>query len=71
MAKGKVVVNRDRCKGCELCISSCPKNVLAIDHHEVNVQGYHAVAVVNGDDCIACISCAIMCPDGALTVYKE
>ncbi|MBQ2677704.1 MAG: 4Fe-4S binding protein [Firmicutes bacterium] len=38
MAKGIVVIRKDRCKGCELCVSSCPKGVLAIDHKEVNVQ---------------------------------
>ena len=71
MAKGIVVIRKDRCKGCELCVSSCPKGVLAIDHEEVNVQGYHAVTVVDADACIACGSCVIMCPDGALNVYKE
>ena len=25
MAKGRPLINIERCKGCELCIGSCPK----------------------------------------------
>lgn len=71
LAKAKVVIKKDRCKGCELCISVCPKNILAIDDTEVNANGYHAVSVVNEDECIACASCGLMCPDGAINIYKE
>ncbi|MGN0134720.1 MAG: 4Fe-4S binding protein, partial [Anaerotignum sp.] len=28
MAKGKVTINEVICKGCGLCVSVCPKNVL-------------------------------------------
>lgn len=71
LAKAKVVIKKDRCKGCELCVSVCPKNILAIDDIEVNSSGYHAVRVVDEDECIACANCGIMCPDGAINVYKE
>ncbi|MEE3468982.1 MAG: 4Fe-4S binding protein, partial [Eubacterium sp.] len=27
----KVVFNREKCKGCELCINFCPKGILALD----------------------------------------
>ena len=36
----KVVFNREKCKGCELCINFCPKGILALDP-EVNAKGYH------------------------------
>jgi 2-oxoglutarate ferredoxin oxidoreductase subunit delta len=71
LAKGKVIVKKDRCKGCELCISVCPKSVLAIDDVDVNANGYHAAKVVNEKDCIACANCGMICPDGAISVYKE
>ena len=29
---------RDRCKGCELCIAACPKNILALDN-TTNLKG--------------------------------
>ena len=71
LAKAKVIIKRDRCKGCEICISVCPKNILAIDDVEVNINGYHAVKIVDESECIACASCGIMCPDGAINIYKE
>ncbi|MCA9875806.1 MAG: 4Fe-4S binding protein, partial [Anaerolineales bacterium] len=30
MAKGRVDIDVDRCKGCELCREACPQNVLAL-----------------------------------------
>ena len=53
MAKAKVVIRKDRCKGCELCISVCPKHILAIDDTEVNINGYHAVNIIAEEECIA------------------
>ena len=39
--KGAVVVNNERCKGCELCVVACPADVLALQPKEVNDKGYH------------------------------
>ena len=69
--KGAIVVNTDRCKGCQLCIVACPKNVIALAQKKVNVHGYPYVEAVNPDDCIVCASCGIVCPDGCITVYKK
>ena len=33
----------DRCKGCGLCVSVCPKGVLELDASTVNELGYHPV----------------------------
>ncbi len=70
MKKFKVVIKPERCKGCELCITVCPKDVLALDESGVNDQGYHPAAVINEDDCIGCIGCSLMCPDCAIEIYK-
>ena len=70
-AMGSVKINESRCKGCELCISVCPKSVLQINDESVNKMGYHPAEVRIQDECTACANCAIMCPDGAISVYRE
>lgn len=66
----KLIFNRDRCKGCELCISACPKKILALDTNK-NKKGYYPAAVIEPDACIACAGCAKICPDSVITVWKE
>ena len=69
MAKGRVTINELICKGCELCVSVCPKHVLKLSETKINPSGYNPAEPVN-DDCIACLSCAKMCPDCSITVEK-
>lgn len=71
MAGGKLVIKADRCKGCELCASVCPKKILEIDKVEINKKGYHPIAITSEEDCVGCGNCAIMCPDGVINVYIE
>jgi 2-oxoglutarate ferredoxin oxidoreductase subunit delta len=67
--KGDVVIAMELCKGCGVCITGCPKGVLALGK-EVNNKGYKHLAKVN-DECIGCANCAVLCPDGVLTVYRQ
>jgi len=65
----KITIDKDRCKGCGLCIEVCPKKVLCFDKDTVNMLGYHPVKVKEG--CIACGFCATVCPDVVFTIYRE
>ena len=65
----KVLFNKEKCKGCEVCITFCPKKILCLDH-EVNAKGYHPAAISNQEECIGCQSCATMCPDCCITIYE-
>ena len=38
-AKGWIEVNDLHCKGCSLCVSACPKDVLSPRYEPVNTQG--------------------------------
>lgn len=73
MAKvsGTVVVDVERCKGCDLCVVACPKNVLALARKDVNDRGYHYAEMIDGGAaCIGCAACAVVCPDGCIEVYR-
>ena len=60
---------QDRCKGCGLCVSVCPKHILSLDGG-TNVKGYHPVTCTDQAACIGCASCARMCPDVVITIEK-
>ena len=63
-------IDKNRCKGCGLCVSVCPKNVLELSD-EVNTMGYFPVYRARPEDCIYCTTCCIMCPDVAITITKD
>ncbi len=67
--RGAIIVNTDRCKGCNLCVVACPTNVLALNK-EVNNKGYNYAYMENPDNCIGCANCGWVCPDGCISVYK-
>lgn len=72
MAKvfGAVEINKDRCKGCDLCVVACPCNVLKLSKREVNERGYLYAQVENPGNCIGCAACALVCPDSCIEVYR-
>ena len=47
----KHIIDKDRCKGCGLCVAICPKNVLELSR-EVNTKGYFPVFQARPQDCI-------------------
>lgn len=67
--KGAVKVNQEMCKGCNLCVVACPKDVLALNK-DVNAKGYNYSYMENAEECIGCASCADVCPDACITVYR-
>lgn len=66
----KVIFDTDKCKGCGLCASACPKQIIEFDD-SINAKGYHPAMVKKQNVCISCGNCAMMCPDLIITVRKE
>ncbi len=71
MAKGKVTFDQDLCKGCGLCVASCPVKIVEIDKATINKKGYNPATVVDTEKCIGCTNCATMCPDSVITVERD
>ncbi len=66
----RAIFNEDRCKGCELCISVCPKKIVAIACDRINKKGFNPAYVTDQSKCIGCAFCAMICPDLAIEVEK-
>ena len=67
--KGAIVIDKEKCKGCEVCIDACPTQVISMSDN-VNGKGYNYAYPDNKEACTGCANCAIVCPDGVITVYK-
>lgn len=66
----KITIDKNRCKGCGLCVEACPKKLLVLDEVNLNEKGYAPAAMTDQSKCIACAFCAKMCPDCVITVEK-
>ncbi len=62
-------IDQERCKGCGLCVTVCPKDVLEISS-SVSVKGYFPALQARPEDCIYCATCCRMCPDVAITITE-
>jgi 2-oxoglutarate ferredoxin oxidoreductase subunit delta len=68
MIRGTIEVAQEVCKGCELCITSCPQESIGLSDR-INALGYRVVELVR-DNCTGCVNCALVCPEGAISVYR-
>ncbi len=71
MASGRIIINEERCKGCELCITACPPGVIGLADR-LNIRGYRPATLVDSEhQCTGCALCAVVCPDVAITVFRD
>lgn len=68
---GRIVIDRDTCKGCYLCVSVCPKGLLKKSENQ-NAHGFFPIEFVDEkNECLGCAICATHCPDIAIReVYR-
>lgn len=67
--KAKLVFHEERCKGCGLCVLTCPRKLLVVSEC-LNNQGYPVAALTDPEKCNGCALCAEMCPDVVIEVWK-
>jgi len=60
----QLVIRREWCKGCGICVALCPQQVLELDAED-------KARAVRPEDCICCTLCELRCPDLAITVFTE
>jgi len=66
--KGKIEIDIQKCKGCELCTVVCKEDALHLSK-DINNKGYRYLVAIN-DNCTGCANCALICPDGVIKVYR-
>lgn len=69
-AKGKIVIDSARCKGCGLCIAACPKGHIQLTE-QADARGIRAACFETEHTCNGCGFCYTVCPDVAITVYRR
>ena len=57
-----VVIRKEWCKGCGICVAFCPKGALRLEHEK---------AVHTPELCVVCGMCELYCPDLAIVVDKS
>jgi len=65
-----VTIDKNHCKGCELCVKTCPQQILTMSK-QIGIKGYFYAEVVDASRCIGCKICAITCPDVAIEVHAH
>lgn len=67
--KGDILIDIEKCKGCELCASACPQQSLELSR-KLNSKGYHYIIKIE-DNCTGCTNCALVCPDSVIKVFRR
>ena len=65
----RVIIDKDRCKGCEYCVKFCPTGALAMSQ-ETNAKGYLLPRAADERKCVGCGLCEAICPDFAIFVIS-
>lgn len=64
----KAIIDAEKCKGCDLCISVCPVDSIK-KSGKSNKKGYDFVEV--NDKCTGCSACYTICPDCCVKIVEE
>ncbi len=65
----KIEIDKDKCKGCMLCVSVCPKKLI-VRAKKLNAKGVCCVEFSAKGECTGCSMCALMCPEVCIEISK-
>ena len=79
----KIKIDKDKCKGCYLCIVNCPNNLIKASD-KLNIKGVkyavfsgnkpvlrsHARKLHGEGGCTGCGMCALICPECIIEITK-
>jgi 2-oxoglutarate ferredoxin oxidoreductase subunit delta len=65
--KMTICIDKERCKGCSLCVEICPAGTLELGE-TVNRRGLRSAAMKDPSKCTGCGLCALVCPDCAIKI---
>ena len=68
--RGYIEIDQEFCKGCQLCISFCPKDAIYLSD-KLNDSGYLPAQFNSDSGCTGCAICAVVCPEVAIEVYRD
>lgn len=58
----KIVVDNDKCTGCETCVNTCPVGVYEVKESKSSAS--------KAEECLVCRACEAQCPTGAIQVIE-
>lgn len=73
----KVIIQKERCKGCALCVVYCPRGRIKMSDELNNYGSLYAIFsdLKEGEDknseCNSCGFCYLVCPEVAIEVRKK
>jgi formate hydrogenlyase subunit 6/NADH:ubiquinone oxidoreductase subunit I len=67
--RGKLLWDREKCRGCMLCVRDCPALAISIDTVDRAARRY--VFHYHVGRCIYCAQCVVSCREGALSMWSE
>ena len=65
-----IKINKERCKGCCLCVAECPRGIIHMSD-EPNEKGFYYPVIDDTGECIGCSLCCQMCPDLVFEIDEE
>jgi len=66
----KIELKKEWCKGCNLCIEICPKDVFDRES-KISSRGFREIIIKHAEKCTGCMLCEMLCPDLVITIEKE